>query len=158
LRQGVCQSAQVAVFLEITSMKSNHKLSSLFAASLALGLWGCSGEQVENAGTATSNGLGKAGGAMEHAGASAGKKLEDAGKGTKAEGVANATAKGLEKGGEKANEVLHATGKKIEEASVPVGKAVDKAGQKLGEIEKKVVDEAKLLKDKATGAAPTPKN
>jgi hypothetical protein len=146
------------------SMRLHQKMTPLLAASLALVLWGCNSDQIESGTDKAAQGLEKGGAAVESVGNKLGKKLEHAGEGTKLEGAANATGAGIEKAGEKIHDAATAVGDKAKEVAPAVGKAVDKAGEKIKDIEQKVGDkakdlgakikeEAKDLKDKATGTA-----
>ena len=112
-------------------MKLHRGIAALLASALALVVWGCTGEQVENSADATARGLDKGGRAIESAGQSAGQSIKNAGTGTKLENAAATTGNALDKGGEKTHELMDKAGDKIKDAAPAVGRAVDKAGEKV---------------------------
>ncbi len=145
-------------------MRIHQKMSPLLAASLALVLWGCNSDQVEDGADKAAAGLDRGGAAIERAGEKLGQKIEHAGEGTKFENAAHATGAGIEKAGEKIHEGATKIGDKAKEVAPKVGGAVEKAGEtikdlghKAGETAKelgtKIKEEAKDLKDKAVDTA-----
>jgi hypothetical protein len=129
-------------------MKRYQRTSALLASSVALVLWGCSGEQVESGSNATGRGMERAGGTIQSAGKTAGQKLKEVGAGTRAEKVTNATGAMLGTGGEKTHELLEKGGEKLKDLGVSAGKAVDKAGEKIKEIGETAGEKLKDLKEK----------
>ena len=126
-------------------MRLHQKMTPLLAASLALVLWGCNSEQVENGADKAAQGLEKAGAAIEPAARNWARKSNTPAREPSSRSVANATGAGVEKAGEKIHEGATKLGDKAKEVAPSVGKAVDKAGEKIKEIEHKVVDKAKDL-------------
>ena len=124
-------------------MRLHRKMAALLGSSLALFVWGCTGDQVEDGADATARGLDKGGMVIESAGKAAGHKITDAGAGTKLEGAAKVTGNALETGGEKTHEILDKAGDKLKDVAPSVGKAVDKAGEKIKDLESKAGDKLK---------------